>query len=254
MEIKFRVVDSSAYNTKYTNQFNLVVTSPPYPMIEMWGEEFEFNKGHALLKRVYQNCYSYLKAGSIMVVNIADATRRIDNEFRVYSNVAKTITMMEELGFISLPGIYWHKVANAPNKFLGSGMLPVNAYVTQEIERILIFRKGKEKRSFSNIEKELRRKSKFTIEERNKWFSCIWKVAGERQSKNELARRTAAFPYEIAYRLIRMFSIEGDWVLDPFCGTGTTGLACKNTNRNSIGLDISKDFIEYAEKRMKNVL
>ena len=87
----------------------------------------------------------------------------------------------EKLGFINLPNILWHKTTNAPNKFMGSGMLPCGAYVTLEHEWILIFRKGGKRVYKKTEEKEIRRDSSFFWEERNIWFSDIWEIKGVKQ-------------------------------------------------------------------------
>lgn len=71
---------------------------------------------------------------------IGDATRTINGEFKLYNNHSRIVKSCSELGLTTLPDIIWHKTTNAPNKFMGSGMLPCGAYVTLEHEYILIFR------------------------------------------------------------------------------------------------------------------
>jgi DNA modification methylase len=148
-----------------------------------------------------------------------------------------------------LPSIIWRKSTTKPNKFMGSGMEPPNAYVTLEHEYVLIFRKGG-LRKFSDKEKENRRKSAYFWEERNRWFSDVWlDLRGasqnfdvDKRENKEMRERSAAFPFEFAYRLINMFSLIGDTVLDPFCGTGTTMQAAAVSGRNSIGYEIDDSF------------
>ncbi len=80
------------------------------------------------------------------------------------------------------------------------------------------------------------------------WFSQTWEdVKGTRQKKIG-RRRSGAFPREIPYRLIRMFSILGDTVLDPFVGTGTTVDVATSLGRSCIGLDIDKEFVKEAKR------
>src|SRR5437867_11521784 len=88
------------------------------------------------------------------------------------------------------------------------------------MEYILIFRKGPP-RSFPPKDPG-RYKSRFTKRERDEWFSQVWKVQGVRQIVEGLERRVAALPEEIPGRLIRMFSVLGDLVLDPFLGSGNS--------------------------------
>lgn len=138
---------------------------------------------------------------------------------------------------------------------MGSGMLPTNAYVTLEHEYILIFRKGKKPRNFKPKSKR-RYNSAYFWEERNKWFSDIWlDIKGTLQNlnNNELRDRAAAFPIELPYRLINMYSVQGDTVLDPFWGTGTTSLAAMISARNSVGYELEKDFMKLFDRRVKKV-
>ena len=253
---------------------NLIVTSPPYPMIEMWDQIFSeqdptileeldagkgisaFHKMHSILNDVWDECDRVLTDNGFVCINIGDATRTINGEFQLYSNHTQVINKFLEMGYSVLPDIIWRKQSNAPNKFMGSGMYPAGAYVTLEHEYILIFRKGG-KRAFKGLSKSLRQKSAFFWEERNIWFSDLWEIKGTNQSiksDNASRKRSASFPFEIPYRLINMYSVEGDTVLDPFTGLGTTNLAAIASNRNSIGIDIdsaiSKLAIENIEKNI----
>src|SRR5207245_8378514 len=120
--------------------------------------------------------------------------------FLVLPYHSRIIEALEIEDFLTLPYILWKKPTSKPSykgkgPFLGSGFLPPNAYVTLDMEYILIFRKGSP-RSFPP--KDPRRyDSKFTKKERDEWFSQVWKVPGARQDIDGLERRVAAFPEEI---------------------------------------------------------
>jgi hypothetical protein len=135
-------------------------------------------------------------------------------------------------------------------------MLASGAYVTLEHEYILIFRKGPKREFKSSIEKSERMKSAFFWEERNKWFSDVWDFKGTQQglNHNELRSRSAAFPFELAYRLINMYSLYNDVVLDPFMGTGTTALAAIASGRNSIGAEIDAAFSDFILEQEKSFM
>ena len=238
---------------------DLIVTSPPYPMIEMWdgimgkqnkaiqkalenGEGMTaFELMHKELDKTWKACHRVLKNGGIACINIGDATRTLNGNFALYPNHARVIQVFLEAGFQCLPHIIWQKPTNAPNKFMGSGVLPPNAYVTLGHEFILIFRKGN-KRTFKPSEKANRKRSAYFWEERNQWFTDIWNIKGTSQklTNKKTRKRSAAFPFEIPYRLINMFSVQGDVVLDPFVGTGTTSLAAMAAGRHSIGFEIDE--------------
>lgn len=240
---------------------DLVVTSPPYPMIEMWDDIFgkqneditinletnpnmSFELMHGELDKVWKECFRVVKQGGFLCINIGDATRTINGVFKLYDNHSRIVRSCTDLGFVQLPNIIWRKPTNAPNKFMGSGMLPCGAYVTLEHEYILIFRKG-DKRIFKSAdEKSQRMENSYFWEERNLWFSDVWEVKGTAQkiSKSSSRERSAAFPFEIPYRLINMFSLRGDLVLDPFLGLGTTMQAAILLGRNSCGYEIDSEF------------
>lgn len=241
---------------------HLVVTSPPYPVIEMWDDLFGFmdpavpglldsGRGreafeamHRQMDRVWSECNRVLVPGGFLCINIGDAVRTLGTDFQLYSNHSRIISSCIGLGFNPLPLILWRKPANSPTKFMGSGMFPAGAYVTLEHEYILVFRKGG-KRVFSRPEdKKRRRRSGFFWEERNRWFSDLWDFTGVRQKMEhpELRARSAAFPLELPRRLVAMYSLQEDLVLDPFAGTGTTLRAAMESGRSSVGLDLMTPF------------
>ena len=242
---------------------DLVVTSPPYPMIEMWDEMFSHQNPeiqdalacsdgmqayalmHQILDAVWNEVFRVLKDGRFACINIGDATRTVNGNFCLYPNHARILTHLLNIGFSALPDILWRKQANTPNKFMGSGMLPAGAYVTLEHEYILIVRKGSKREFKTEDEKQNRRESALFWEERNIWYSDVWtdiKGTGQKLPSAMSRLRSAAFPFDLVYRLINMYSVKDDVVLDPFLGTGTTTAAAMTSGRNSIGVEIDKSF------------
>lgn len=213
---------------------HLVVTSPPYPMIKKWDKTFggvDFEGQHELLDSTWEECYRILIPGGICCINIGDATRTIDKNFCCYPNYARVLMECYRLGFTPLIPIIWKKISNRPNAFLGSGFLPPNAYISQDCEYIMILRKDI-LRKFPPKNKN-RIKSRFTKSQRDLWFQQVWEIRGAKGAK-----QTSAFPKEIPSRLIRMFSVIGDIVVDPFAGTGTVGKVANHLNRYFIGYNI----------------
>ena len=258
----------------------LVVTSPPYPMIEIWDSQFRsldreidrlwaemekceggeklklalqiYGLMHGVLAEVWREVYRVLSPGGIACINIGDAARSFGGHFRLYPNHARIIEECERLGFTTLPYILWKKPTTKPKykgkgAFLGSGFLPPNAYVTLDCEYILIFRKG-EPRRFKPGDRR-RYASRYSKAERDSWFTQIWEIPGARQELTEVERRAAAFPEEVPQRLIRMFSLIGDTVLDPFLGTGTTMKAALQLRRNFIGYEVDEGLKAVIERK-----
>ena len=256
----------------------LMVTSPPYPMIQMWDDLFAkadskiaellqklctrgddetvrqiYDTMHKNLAQVWAETYRVLVGGGIACINIGDATRSINGKFQLFPNHSRITEMCEKIGFTTLPYILWKKPTTKPmykgkGAFLGSGFLPPNAYVTLDCEFVLLFRKGR-LRKFQPKDL-LRYESAFTKKQRDEWFSQIWSFKGTRQTVSELERRTAAYPEEIAARLIRMFSIKGETVLDPFLGSGTTVKVAIENERNSIGYEKDNNLLPLITKKI----
>ena len=257
---------------------HLTVTSPPYPMIQMWDEQFSkmdpriaelwkeleadckeetvkqiYDAMHLNLARVWQETYRVLVDGGIACINIGDATRTVNGKFRLFPNHARLIEHCERIGFMTLPYVLWKKPTTKPKykgkgAFLGSGFLPPNAYVTVDCEFILILRKGN-LRKFPPHD-ACRYDSALTKKQRDAWFTQIWTLKGTRQTTSQIERRIAAFPEEIANRLIRMFSVKGDTILDPFLGSGTTTKAAEQNDRNSIGFEIDTSLLPLIKSNL----
>ena len=275
METEHQVVvgDAREMDALGDDSVELVVTSPPYPMIEMWDEVFAtldpaigdaldagdgrraFEAMHAQLESVWAEVERVLVEGGIACVNVGDATRTLGGSFRVYQNHSRVVDAFEALGFEPLPEILWRKPSNSAAKFMGSGMVPPNAYVTLEHEYVLVFRNGADSRQFEPGA-DRRYRAAYFWEERNRWFSDVWTdVSGELQALDhgDLRDRSAAFPFEVPYRLVNMYSVYGDTVLDPFWGTGTTSLAALVAGRNSVGYELSAEFAQVFDERIADV-
>ena len=277
MRVNFRLLSSDARDLSALTDASvqLIVTSPPYPMIEMWDDIFAalapdsaaalkaengaaaFEAMHLALDQVWAECSRMLAPGGFLCLNIGDAVRTLGNNFQIYSNHARMLSALTRVGLTPLPDILWRKPTNAPNKFMGSGMLPAGAYVTYEHEYILIARKGGKREFKTQADKDLRQRSAFFWEERNQWFSDLWMDlpgATQGMAKSAARARSAAFPFELPYRLIQMYSCQGDTVLDPFLGTGTTALAALASGRHAIGVERERSLIPEIRNTLSAVV
>lgn len=131
--------DSRTLSTVANGSVDLVVTSPPYPMIEMWDSLFtalnpdiadslQRNDGYQAfelmnreLDTIWEEIERVVKENGFVCINIGDATRKIGNQFQLYSNHSRITSKFVSLGFQPLPIVLWKKTTNAPNKFMGSG-------------------------------------------------------------------------------------------------------------------------------------
>ncbi len=145
--------DSRRMQELSDSSVHLVVTSPPYPMVGIWDDFFReeaaesYDAMHIYLNQTWKEVKRVLVPGGIACINIGDATRTKDGMFHLYPNHSRVIETFERLGLVTLPYVLWKKPTTKPRykgkgAFLGSGFLPPNAYVTLDMEYILIFRNG----------------------------------------------------------------------------------------------------------------
>ncbi len=140
--------------------------------------------------------------------------------------------------------IIWQKKTTSNTtggaSLMGSYPYPKNGVLPIDYEFILLFKKLG---NAPKPSKEIKERSKMTKEEWKAYFNGHWNFGGAKQDGH-----IAMFPEELPKRLIKMFSYVGDTALDPFLGSGTTSLAARNQNRNSVGYEINPEFVSVAEK------
>jgi site-specific DNA-methyltransferase (adenine-specific) len=183
-----------------------------------------------------------------LCINVGDQFARsvYYGRYKVIPIRTEIIKFCESAGFDYMGAIIWQKVTTCHTTggatVMGSFPYPRNGILKLDYEFILIFKKYGESPWAS---KEVKEQSKLTKEEWNQYFTGHWNFPGEKQDKH-----LAMFPEELPKRLIKMFSFVGDMVLDPFLGSGTTSLAAKNLNRNSIGYEINEDFLPIIKEKV----
>ena len=142
-----------------------------------------------------------------MCINIGDATRKIGDQFNVL-NHSRITSKFINLGFQPLQ-YSLEENSNAPNKFMGSGMLPAGAYVTLEHEYTDI---SQGKREFRNAD-EKGSKQIFFWEERNRWFLILGFKESNKQQMMRACVKEMPYPFELPYRLVNMYSVKVIWFL-----------------------------------------
>ncbi|HEY89677.1 MAG TPA: site-specific DNA-methyltransferase [Thermoflexia bacterium] len=231
----------------------LVVTSPPYYAIKDYDVEGQIGYGQSLheylrdLYRVWRECYRVLLPGSRLCVNIGDQFARATQfgRYKVIPLHAEIISQAEQIGFDYLGAIIWQKRTTLKTSggavIMGSYPHPPNGVVELDYEYILLFKKlGKRE-----IAREQREAAAMTKEEWKTFFSGHWTFGGARQGEHG-----AVFPVELPRRLIRMFTVHDEVVLDPFLGSGTTAQVALKLGRRAIGYEINPDFLPLIEERL----
>lgn len=231
---------------------HLMITSPPYfnapfDYKHLFNTYDEYLK---LLQHVSNEVYRVLEKGRIAVLNIDDML--VDGE--KYPIVADATKIFIEAGFRYRDRIIWKKPDGYLRISRRSGVLlqnpyPMYFYPDNLLESILIFQKGKF--DYQTVKPDIKDKSKIDIKEfsDNKWYMTIWEMVNVLPG-SELEKDIAAFPDELPYRLIKLFSYAGETVLDPFVGSGTTMKIARMLGRNSIGIEIKKSLLPIIKKKL----
>jgi site-specific DNA-methyltransferase (adenine-specific) len=244
------------------SSIQLVVTSPPYWTLKEYNEHrnqlgaiSDYEAFQDELDKVWAECFRVLVKGGRLVCVVGDvciSRRQNKGRHMVVPLHADISVRCRRIGFDYLTPIFWHKIANAKyevergTSFLGKPYEP-NAIIKNDVEYILMFRKPGGYRSPTE---EQRRLSKLSKQEHQKWFRQAWSdIPGATRRDHP-----APFPEKLAYRLVRMFSFVGDTVLDPFAGTGTTGVAALRAGRTPILIECDARYAKIARKRIKSEL
>jgi len=248
------VGDCRSMNEVGDESVDLIVTSPPYWQLKDYGNggQIGFDDSYEQyinnLNLVWNECRRVLKGGCRLCVNIGDQFARAVyyGRYKVIPIRTEIIRFCETVGFDYMGAIIWQKVTTCKTTggatIMGSFPYPRNGILKIDYEFILIFKKHG---TAPRVSKEVKENSKMTIEEWNRFFAGHWNIPGEKQDKH-----LAMFPEEIPRRLIKMFSFVGDTILDPFLGSGTTSLAAKNLQRNSIGYEINPEFLPLIKRKL----
>ena len=246
-ELLNTIIASSCENMKDipNNSLHLMITSPPYNVSKEYDNDLSLNEYLNLLKNCFAETYRILVDGGRACINIANIGRKPYIPLSDY--VSK---IMIEIGFNMRGEIIWNKSAGAGiSTAWGSFQSASNPILRDVHEYILIFSKGNYKRERDKEEKELR-KDNITKEEFIEWTKSVWTM------NTESAKRIghpAPFPEELPNRLIKLFSFTNDIVIDPFMGSGTTAIAAIKNNRNFVGYEINKEYINLANNRILNL-
>ena len=222
------------------NSVHLMITSPPYNVGKEYDNDLTIDEYLELLTAVFAQTRDKLVTGGRACINIANIGRKPYIPLH-----AMIIEIMLDLGFLMRGEIIWDKSASAGGSCAwGSWMSASNPVLRDYHEYILIFSKDSYSKSKSQTKKDTIQKDDFI-----QWTKSIWTFPAVNAKR---IGHPAPFPIELPHRLINLYSYEGDVVLDPFCGSGTTCIAALQNNRNYIAYDNNAEYIELAQKRIEN--
>jgi DNA modification methylase len=250
----FVVGDARDMRTLREGSVALVVTSPPYFAGKQYEEELErdgvpssYLEYLELLHDVFAECVRVLEPGGRIAVNVANLGRR---PYR--SLAADVIRILQDgLGLLLRGEIVWQKGAGASGSCAwGSFRSASNPVLRDVTERVIVASKGRFQRALSVDERRARdlpHESTIATEDFMALTLDVW------QTPSESARRVghpAPFPVELPEKLIELYTFEGDLVLDPFMGSGSTLVAAARTGRRYVGYDLDPGYVELARARV----
>ncbi len=249
-----KLIIGNSMNMKEINDksIQLIVTSPPY-----FNAPFDYKdlfKGYGqylgVLKNVAKESFRVLDEGRILVLNIDDML--VNGE--KFPIVADATRIFLDVGFTYRDRITWKKPDGYLRISRRSGVLlqnpfPMYFYPDNLLESIIIFQKGKF--NYRSIPKDIKEKSRINTSEfkKDKWYMTLWEMKNVMPG-SILEKDIAAFPDELAYRAIKLYSYVGETVLDPFSGSGTTMKIARMLERSSVGIEIKKELIPIIKKKV----
>lgn len=231
---------------------DLTVTSPPYDNLRTYNGTCEWN--FDIFKEVAQCLYDITIDGGVVVWVVGDATIKGSETGTSF----RQALYFKEIGF-NLETMIWEKN--------GAGCLGTKLFYLQNFEYMFILTKGKPKTvnflkdrknkvcnknkvklQGTKIDGVSNQKRVINLSEYGKRFN-IWKI-----SPSHIKGHPATFPEQLANDHIISWSNEGDLVLDPFMGSGTTGKMCLLNNRKFIGIEKVEEYFKIAEQRIESTL
>lgn len=228
----------------------LVVTSPPY----FAGKAYEtaLGEGHVpgdyieylqMLRDVFAECLRVLEPGGRMAINVANLGRR------PYRSLAADVTtiLQDDLRMLLRGEVIWQKQRGASGSCAwGSYQSPSNPVFRDTTERLIVASKGR----FDRVGSGTDGTATVPGDEFMEATLDVWELPAESATR---VGHPAPFPVSLVERCLHLLTYEGDVVLDPFMGSGTTAVAAKKTGRHFVGYDTDRAYVKVAKERVKSM-
>jgi site-specific DNA-methyltransferase (adenine-specific) len=219
------------------NSIALAVTSPPYNASKQYDEDLSLEEYMALIANVGAEVYRVLRPGGRYAINIANLGRKPYIPMTAYYYQAHM-----DLGFLPMGEIIWQKGKGASNSTAWGSWMNARSPRLRDIhEYILVFAK----QAFTRPDKG---QSDIEKEEFMAGTLSVWEILPESAKR---IGHPAPYPVALVDRLIRLLSYQGDVILDPFMGSGTTAVAALNASRHFVGYEVESTYIELANQRIE---
>jgi len=241
-EVKIYLDDFLSIKTIKRNSIDLIVTSPPYNVnieYSLHDDAISYDAYLDFTKKWLKKCYSLAKEDGRFCLNIP-LDKNKGGQQSVYADIT---TIAKKIGWKYHSTIIWNEQNISRRTAWGSWLSASAPYVIAPVETIVVLYKEKWKKTSGSLKSDIIR------DDFMEWTNGVWNFSGE--SKKKIGH-PSPFPVELPRRCIKLFTYIGDTVLDPFLGSGSTLIACVETDRKGIGVDIDKNYCKLAKKRLLN--
>ncbi len=222
------------------NSIDLILTSPPYNIgidYDSYNDDRDWGEYYDWCRVWLTECLRVLKPDGRIAL---DHYLSFGNANHRESPTCVLYRIMEELGFQHHAIALWTDNHLTKKTAWGSWLSSTAPYINCPYEAIIIDYKERWKRDNGGV-------TNMTKEEFMMMSSGLWTMRTESHGLTK-----ANFSFDFASNIIRYLSYEGDVVLDPFMGSGTTAVAAMQTNRHYVGFEISKKYSKIANRRLVN--
>ena len=255
---------------------NLIVTPPPYFSIKDYSKD-GYQKNHhsdktkgqlgdltnykifiGSLLKVWMECERVLKPNGKLAINtpLIPMKKNSYNShynrhiFDLNADIQHSILYREDTKMFLMDTYIWERSNGTKNLMFGSYPYPKNFYAQNYCEFITIY--VKDGLPANNVDKEIKERSKLTEKEWVEYTSQVWRIPIPNKSDVAFGKHSAIMPEEIVKRCVRLFTFEGDIVLDPFAGSGSTLKVAEDLNRNYVGYEIMPEYEVIIQKKLNS--
>lgn len=242
----FQLLDQTIYKTDFlttkcmpNSSIDLIITSPPYNVDIKYGsfdDKISYDTYLSFTKEWLRKCYRLLKDDGRFCLNIP-LDKNKGGQQSVYADM---VGIAKKIGFEYHSTVVWNEQNISRRTAWGSWLSASAPYVIAPVEMIVILYKKQWKKKGKGI-------SDTTRDEFMEWTNGVWTFSGESRTK---IKHPAPFPVQLPRRCMKLFSYVGDTILDPFLGSGSTLIACMQTGRKGIGIDIDERYCAIAKRRL----